>query len=158
MLIFPGSRTLRGFVITSSPIKGCIFLFPWCNRASSISRFQDHTQTQQTTVVWASCMILLDDTHKYTNKTHSVLLIWTSDQLVAETSTWQHTILTTDRHPYAGGNRTRNPSLRAAAHGHWDGPSIVHFLTEETDVQKTKLGWLAVQHAERTSFSPYTSL
>ena len=26
-------------------------------------------------------------------------LLWTSDQLVAETSTWQHTTLTTDRHP-----------------------------------------------------------
>ena len=29
----------------------------------------------------------------------SVGLLWTSDQLVAETSTWQHTTLTTDRHP-----------------------------------------------------------
>jgi len=26
-------------------------------------------------------------------------LLWTSDQLVAETSTWRHTTLTTDRHP-----------------------------------------------------------
>jgi hypothetical protein len=30
---------------------------------------------------------------------HSVRLLWTSDQLVAETSTSQHTTLTTDRHP-----------------------------------------------------------
>jgi hypothetical protein len=29
----------------------------------------------------------------------SVGLLWSSDQLVAETSTWQHTTLTTDRHP-----------------------------------------------------------
>jgi hypothetical protein len=29
----------------------------------------------------------------------SVQLVWTSDQLVAETSTWQHTIHTTDKHP-----------------------------------------------------------
>jgi hypothetical protein len=29
----------------------------------------------------------------------SVGLLWTSDQLVAETSTWQHITLTTDRHP-----------------------------------------------------------
>jgi hypothetical protein len=29
----------------------------------------------------------------------SVGLLWTSDQLVAETSAWQHTTLTTDRHP-----------------------------------------------------------
>ena len=29
----------------------------------------------------------------------SVGLLWTSDQLVAETSTWQHTTLTTDKYP-----------------------------------------------------------
>ena len=29
----------------------------------------------------------------------SVGLLWTSDKLVAETSTWQHTTPTTDRHP-----------------------------------------------------------
>ena len=29
----------------------------------------------------------------------SVGLLWTSDQLVAKTSTWHHTTLTTDRHP-----------------------------------------------------------
>jgi len=29
----------------------------------------------------------------------SLGLFWMSDQLVAETSTWQHTTLTTDRHP-----------------------------------------------------------
>jgi len=31
--------------------------------------------------------------------THTVGLLWTSDKLVIETSTWQHTTLTTDRHP-----------------------------------------------------------
>ena len=30
---------------------------------------------------------------------HSVGLLWTSDQLVAETSTWQHTTFATDKHP-----------------------------------------------------------
>jgi len=29
---------------------------------------------------------------------HSIGLLWTSDQLVAETSTWQNTTLTTHRH------------------------------------------------------------
>jgi len=29
----------------------------------------------------------------------SVGLLWMSDQSVAETSTWQHTTLTTDKHP-----------------------------------------------------------
>jgi hypothetical protein len=36
-------------------------------------------------------------THNYAPQ--SVGLLWTSDQSVAETSTWQHTTLTTDKHP-----------------------------------------------------------
>jgi hypothetical protein len=57
---------------------------------------------------------------------HSVGLLWMRDQLVAETSTWQHTTLTRDRYLCPGGIRTDNPSKRAAAdprlrpHGHWD--------------------------------------
>ena len=36
----------------------------------------------------------------HTTTHHSSLgLLWTSDQSVAETSTWQHTTLTTDKHP-----------------------------------------------------------
>jgi hypothetical protein len=42
-------------------------------------------------------LITLNDTHK-----HSVGLLWMSDQPVAETSTWQHTTLTTDIHAPAG--------------------------------------------------------
>jgi len=44
---------------------------------------------------------------------------------VAETSPWQHTTPTSDRHPCSGGIRTRNQSKRAAAdprlrpRGHW---------------------------------------
>jgi hypothetical protein len=38
--------------------------------------------------------------HDHTLHTpHSVGLLWTGDQLVAETSTWQQTTLTTDGHP-----------------------------------------------------------
>ena len=40
-------------------------------------------------------------------QTHSVGLLWTSDQPDAETSTWQHTTLTTDKHPC--GWRDSNP-------------------------------------------------
>jgi hypothetical protein len=43
----------------------------------------------------------------------SVWLLWTSDQLDAETSTWQHTTLTTNTHD-PGGIRTHNLSRRAA--------------------------------------------
>jgi len=36
----------------------------------------------------------------HNNAPQSVGLLWTSDQLVADISTWQHTTLTTDRHPW----------------------------------------------------------
>jgi hypothetical protein len=55
----------------------------------------------------------------------SVEFLWTSDQLVAETSTWQHTSLTIDV-LVPGGIWTGNSSQRAAAdprlgkHGHWE--------------------------------------
>ena len=44
----------------------------------------------------------------------SVVLLWTSDQLVAKTSTWQHTTLTTDKHPCPRWDRTHDLSDRAA--------------------------------------------
>jgi len=47
-------------------------------RSSSFTRFLDHT---------------------HNDALQSVGLLWTRDQLVAQTSTWQHTTLTTDRHP-----------------------------------------------------------
>ena len=56
---------------------------------------------------------------------HSAGLLWMSDQAVTDTSTWQHTTLTSDRCA-PGGIRTRNPSQQAAAdtrirpRGHWD--------------------------------------
>ena len=43
----------------------------------------------------------------------SVGLLWTSDQLVAETSSWQNTTLTTDRHPYPRWNS--NPQSQQAS-------------------------------------------
>jgi hypothetical protein len=51
----------------------------------------------------------------HSNTPHSVGLLWTNDRPVAETSTWQHTTLTRDRHPWLGGIRTLSPSKRAAA-------------------------------------------
>jgi hypothetical protein len=56
----------------------------------------------------------------------TVRLLWTSDQSVAETSTWQYTTLTTCKHPCPGGIRTHNLSgwaavdLRLRSRGHWD--------------------------------------
>jgi hypothetical protein len=47
--------------------------------------------------------------------THSVGVVWMTDQPVAATSTWQHTPLTRDRYPRPGGIRTNSPSKRTAA-------------------------------------------
>jgi hypothetical protein len=55
----------------------------------------------------------------------SVGLLWTSDQLVAETSTWQHTTYTTNIHARSG-IQTHNCSRQTAVdlhsrpHSHWD--------------------------------------
>ena len=43
----------------------------------------------------------------------SVGLLWTSDRPVAETSTWQHTTLTTDKHPRP--RRDSNPQSQQAS-------------------------------------------
>jgi dihydroorotase len=61
----------------------------------------------------------------HTTTQHSVGLFWTSDQPLAETSTWQHTTLATDIY-VPGGIRTHNLSRWAAAdlrlrpRGIWD--------------------------------------
>jgi len=45
-------------------------------------------------------LLILDVSRSHSlDAPQSVGLLWTSDQLVAETSTWQHTTLTTDKHP-----------------------------------------------------------
>jgi hypothetical protein len=65
---------------------------------------------------------------------HSVEIPWTSDQPAAETSTWQNTTLTKDKHQSPGGIRTHNPNKPAAAdprlrpRGHLDRPFAVDGL------------------------------
>jgi hypothetical protein len=51
--------------------------------------------------------------HTTTHHSRSVGILWTSDQLVAENSTWQHTTITTDKHPCPGGIRIHDLSRRA---------------------------------------------
>ena len=69
------------------PVMGLPLHFPFLWRwgptramASSILRFLNHTQRRITV--------------------GSTPLLWMRDQCVAETSTWQHTTLTTDRRPW----------------------------------------------------------
>jgi hypothetical protein len=73
---------------------------------------------------------------------HSVGLLWTSDQPVAETSTWKHSQKTDIHGP--GGIRTRNRSKRAAAdprlrpRGHWDLFSSIYTCPKQYSSHKNK--------------------
>ena len=59
-------------------------------------------------------LLIIESSRLHSDTSHSVGLLWTSDQPDEETSTWQHKIITTNIHA-AGGIRTRNPSKRVAA-------------------------------------------
>jgi hypothetical protein len=43
-------------------------------------------------------LLIIEDSRSHSDTPHLVELRWTSDQPDAETSTWKHTTLTTDRH------------------------------------------------------------
>ena len=60
-------------------------------------------------------LLILEVSKSHSDTPHSVGLLWTSDQLVAETSTCQHTTLTTDAPPALGAIGTHSPSQRATA-------------------------------------------
>ena len=56
---------------------------------------------QSVGLLWTSDRLVAETStwqHNTHNRQTSIGLLWTSDRLVAETSPWQHTILTTDRH------------------------------------------------------------
>jgi len=81
--------------------------------------------------------LIVEASRLHSDTPHSVGLLWTSDWLVTETSTWQHTTLTRDIHPCPGGIRTRNPSKRTGAglrhrpRGNCDRRSvIIHYCTK----------------------------
>jgi hypothetical protein len=44
-------------------------------------------------------LLIIEDTRSQSDTLHSVGFLWTSDQPDAETTTWQHTIFTSDRPP-----------------------------------------------------------
>jgi len=58
-------------------------------------------------------LLIFEVSISHNDASQSVGLLWTSDQPVTNTSTWQHTTLNTDIHA-PGGIRTNNPSKQAA--------------------------------------------
>jgi len=54
-------------------------------------------------------LLILDEVSRsHSDLPHSMGVLWMSDQPVAVISTWQHTTLTTDKHPCPGRIRTHN--------------------------------------------------
>jgi hypothetical protein len=82
----------------------CIMAHQWA-KAYSLSRIHDHTQ----------------------DTPHLVGLLWKSDQPHTETSTWQHTALTTDIHVLCGDLTFRNPASYIKD-GHTATFNTPHFL------------------------------
>jgi len=70
--------------------------------------------------------LIIEASRSHSVTQHSVGLLWMSDQLVTDTSTWWHTTLNIGIRAPAGGIRSCSPSKRAAAnprlrsHGHLD--------------------------------------
>jgi len=71
-------------------------------------------------------LLIVEFSRPHSETPQSVELLWTSDRLVAETSTRQHKTQETEFHD-PGGFRIRSPSKWAAANprlrscDHWDG-------------------------------------
>ena len=70
--------------------------------------------------------LIIEASLSHSDTSHSLGFLLPNDQTVAQTSTWQHATLTTERHPWPGRIRTRNCFKRATADlrltrsGHWD--------------------------------------
>ena len=87
-------------------------------------------------------LFVIEVSRSHSDTSHSVGLLWTSDQPDAEPSTWQHITLTKDRHTCSG-IWTLDPSKRAAAdpcllpRNRWDGheksyPSVLIIIFSYT--------------------------
>ena len=103
---------------------------------------------------------LTEVSRSHSGTPHSAGLLWTSDQPVTQTSTWQHTTLTTTIHA-PGGIWTHNFSRRAAADQrlsprcHWDRP-LHHWLaiftapenkSRQSKEQVTLYDWNPIAHS-----------
>ena len=69
-------------------------------------------------------LLMHEVSRSHTNAPQSVGLLWTSDQPVAETSTWQHTTLTLDKYPcpqWDSNPQSEQASGRRPTYGdHWN--------------------------------------
>ena len=80
-------------------------------------------------------LLIIEDSWSISDTLHLVWLLWMSDKPDAETSTWQHTTLTTDRHPCLG--RDSNPQSQQAS-GRRPMPYGVYTPTGSSAIQSSQ--------------------
>jgi hypothetical protein len=102
-------RTTMSFFFKHSQGKNSAGEWIWVSRANQASFCHGST------ALVGLGLLSFEVSKSHSDTPHSVGLLWTSNRLVAETSTWQHTTLIIDKHPCLGGIRTRSHSKRAAA-------------------------------------------
>jgi len=89
-----------------------------------IFNFPHHLTVWQSPV--GQGLLIIDASRSHSDTSHSVGLLWKSDQPDTENPTCQHITHTKDGHPWCNRFRTRNPRKQAAAdprfrpRGHWD--------------------------------------
>ena len=49
-------------------------------------------------LLMGQCSVIIEASQLHSDRPHLVGLLWTGDRPIAETSTWQHTSLTTEKH------------------------------------------------------------
>jgi len=70
-------------------------------------------------------LLIIEVLRAHPDTPHSVGLLWTSDQPDTENSTWQHTTLTTDRHPCPRRNsNTQSQEESGRRPRHWTARSL----------------------------------
>ena len=94
-------------------------------------------------------ILIVEVLRSHSDTLHSVRLLWTRDQPIAETFTWQHTTFTTDKHPCP--HRDSNPQSQQAS-GRRPKPkttrSLVaaYFWQDEVEIKRVNL--FGVRHSE----------
>jgi hypothetical protein len=97
-------------------------------------------------------LFILEVSRSHLNTPLSVGFLWMSVQLVAETTTWQHISLTTEKHSCPYWIKTQDSRKQAAAdlrlrpHGRWDRRiSCIHTPNNPPWIEHTNSIWSTVQ-------------
>jgi len=99
------------FLLQSFQINGNYLAVSLQKFISSLTLIYLSTIARQPPVGWG--LFFVEDSRSHSDTPHSAILPWTSDQSDTETSTWQHTTLTGDKHSCP--RRDSNPQSHQAS-------------------------------------------